>query len=178
MIKKLIMSAVILTALIGAKESHAAGPGGFARALGSVPAMQLQLAQNHFGQREAADNDGLSLDKRQELLRVSTGVNAALSDLDAYLGRFDQTAAAGLLPKACIDCADVKREQLEALGWSAQALRIAYAIDDEGRIERVLVVSGPGGEIVLGNAAAMVEFGAPLSVNSPAPRAAGRIVEL
>jgi hypothetical protein len=42
MIKKLFISAVILTALISAKESRAAGAGGFARMLGTADIVQVQ----------------------------------------------------------------------------------------------------------------------------------------
>lgn len=51
MIKKLFISAVILTALISAKESRAAGAGGFARMLGSADIVQVQEAQGYFRNR-------------------------------------------------------------------------------------------------------------------------------
>jgi hypothetical protein len=53
MIKKLFISAVILTALISAKESHAAGAGGFARMLGSADVVQVQMAHSYFRHRPA-----------------------------------------------------------------------------------------------------------------------------
>ncbi len=54
MIKKLFISAVILTALISAKESRAAGAGGFARMLGSAEIVQVQEAQSYFRHRPSS----------------------------------------------------------------------------------------------------------------------------
>lgn len=45
MIKKLILSAVVLTVLIAGKETHAAGVAGFARSLSSAPAVHMQIAK-------------------------------------------------------------------------------------------------------------------------------------
>ncbi|WP_164901746.1 transglutaminase-like cysteine peptidase [Neorhizobium lilium] len=169
MIKKLIISAVILTALISGKESHAAGAGGFARALAMAPAVHVQLAQNHLEPRQTLGSEILSLDQRQELLGVNSGVNGTIADLDTYLGGFDQAAATDMQAKTCFDCADIKRDQLQAMGWSKDRMRIAYAVTAEGRIERVLVVSSRQGEIVLGNDAPLVDFSGsePVQVSAP-----------
>jgi predicted transglutaminase-like cysteine proteinase len=167
MIKKLIISAVVLTALIAAKESHAVG--GFARALASAPAVHVQLAQNPVEDQGMAGEDNLSHDQRQELLRVNTAVNATLSGLDDYLGGFDHIAGADLGSKTCLDCADIKRDALRAKGWSADRLRIAYAVNDEGSIERVLVVSSADGEIVLGNGGAVADLAPPVRVPAAIP---------
>ncbi|WP_313197958.1 hypothetical protein [Rhizobium sp.] len=43
MIRKLIISAAVLTALIYGKEASAAGPGGFARELASVVVKQAEV---------------------------------------------------------------------------------------------------------------------------------------
>jgi hypothetical protein len=43
MIRKLIISAAVLTALIYGKEASAAGPGGFARELASVVVKQTEV---------------------------------------------------------------------------------------------------------------------------------------
>ena len=53
MIKKLIISAVVLTALIAGKEAKAAGVGGFARVISSVAAVQVPVAENRSARNQA-----------------------------------------------------------------------------------------------------------------------------
>ena len=156
MIKKLIMSAVILTALIAAKESHAAGAGGFARVLASAPAIHVQLAQTELQRMDQFD--GFTQKKREQLTEVNTGVNQAIAAVDGYFGSFvgEVTASAG---RVCFDCADIKLERLKSLGWSQERMRIAYAINAEGRIERVVVVSDKDVDLVLGDDNSVIEFG-------------------
>jgi predicted transglutaminase-like cysteine proteinase len=166
MIKKLIMSAVILTALIAAKESHAAGAGGFARVLAAAPAIHVQLAQTELQRMDQVD--GVTQEKREQLTEVNADVNQAIATVDSYFGSFvgEVAASAG---RNCFDCADIKLERLKSLGWSQDQMRIAYAINAEGRIERVVVVSDKDGDLVLGDDNAVIEFGShrPVPVMEP-----------
>jgi predicted transglutaminase-like cysteine proteinase len=145
MIKKLIISAVVLTALISGKEANAAGAAGFARSLAaSVPHAELaQLAP-------ATPAIGFTAEKRNEVLRISADVEKSIQGVDAYLDSFAIDDAKATAPQGCFDCADIKRDQLIGLGWSADAMRIAYAISAEGRIERVLIVETALGELLVG----------------------------
>ena len=52
MIKKLIISAVVLTALIAGKEAKAAGVGSFARVISSVAAVQIPVAENRSARNQ------------------------------------------------------------------------------------------------------------------------------
>ena len=52
MIKKLIISAVVLTALIAGKEGKAAGVGSFARVISSVAAVQVPVAENRSARNQ------------------------------------------------------------------------------------------------------------------------------
>lgn len=154
MIKKLILSAVVLTALIAAKETQAAGAGGFARSLSSSPAIHTQIAENRSLERhDGADDSVLTLDfdKRRELLRVNAAINATIADMDGYFDLIAGAQAAEQNPGRCFDCADLKRDQLIELGWSEKAMKIAYAINGAGRVERVLVISTDRGDVVLDN---------------------------
>ncbi|WJH40672.1 transglutaminase-like cysteine peptidase [Aliirhizobium terrae] len=144
MIKKLIISAVVLTALISGKEANAAGAAGFARALATSTHTELaELAP-------AAPAIGFTAEKRSEVLRISADVDKAIQDVDTYLDTFAVDDAKAAAPQGCFDCADIKRDQLIGLGWSADAMRIAYAISVEGRIERVLIVETVLGELLVG----------------------------
>ncbi|TCV74654.1 hypothetical protein EDE05_103410 [Neorhizobium sp. R1-B] len=63
MIKKLIISAVVLTALISGKEAKAAGAGGFARALSSVPVVQVPAVESRsMGTEERMVDEALIFD--------------------------------------------------------------------------------------------------------------------
>jgi predicted transglutaminase-like cysteine proteinase len=72
-----------------------------------------------------------------------------MAELDVYMdslaGDFPLVQASG-----CNDCAELKREQLLTLGWSEKAMRIAYSVTGEGRVERVLVITTDRGDVVLG----------------------------
>ncbi|MEN3148021.1 hypothetical protein ABCW43_11945 [Neorhizobium sp. IRAMC:178] len=152
MIKKLIISAIVLTALIVSKESRAAGVGGFARV----------LSENAAIERSEGAMSGLSpkltFSERRELLRVHFAVNGAMSELDSYFDTVIGVPFAKVRSNACIDCADLKRDHLISLGWPPEVLRIEYAIGDEGRIERVLAIAAGRGEMILGHDGAMIDM--------------------
>jgi predicted transglutaminase-like cysteine proteinase len=159
MIKKLIISAVVLTALISAKESNAAGVGGFARVLSSAAAVEVAESRAVVGY---ARNDEsplkLTFAQQTELLKINSGVNAAIYQVDDYLDLFNQVAVEDKGPKSCFDCADIKRDKLVELGWSAKAMKISYAINGNGHVERVLVVGTDGGDVILGNDSPMIDM--------------------
>lgn len=145
MIKKLIISAVVLTALISGKEANAAGAAGFARSLAAFSA--------HGEVAELAPSSpsiGFTTEKRAEIVRISAAVEETIKGVDAYFDTFVEDEAKVLAPESCVDCADIKRDQLIGLGWSADAMRISYAISEDGRIERVLIVETPLGELLVG----------------------------
>ncbi|MFB9947686.1 transglutaminase-like cysteine peptidase [Rhizobium puerariae] len=175
MIKKLIISAVVLTALISGKEANAAGPGGFARALSSVSAAQMHTSgiptiERHDDAEDAALT--LTFAKRRELLRINSAVNGTISELDRYFDGIAGEASLAQGAEACFDCADLKRDHLISLGWPARAMRIAYAVNAEGRIERVLVVATDGGEVLLGNDSPVIDMSASRTqraIREPAP---------
>jgi predicted transglutaminase-like cysteine proteinase len=157
MIKKLVISAVVLAALISAKESHAAGVAGFARGLSSIVAPELHTSGiPTVKPHDAADEGVLTLDftKRRELMNVHANINGAMAELDSY---FDGMAGGLSLAQtdSCIDCADLKRDRLISLGWSEKAMRIAYSINGEGQVERVLVITTDRGDVVLGSSLEM-----------------------
>jgi predicted transglutaminase-like cysteine proteinase len=146
MIKKLIISAVVLTALISGKEANAAGAAGFARSL-STFAAHGEVA----GLAPPSPSIGFTSEKRAEIVRISAAVEDAIKGVDAYFDTFAEDEAKVFAPETCVDCADIKREQLIGLGWSADALRISYAISAQGRIERVLIVETALGELLVGS---------------------------
>ncbi|SFB52828.1 Predicted transglutaminase-like cysteine proteinase [Rhizobium sp. NFR07] len=145
MIKKLIISAVVLTALISGKEANAAGAAGFARALAA------SVAHSEVAELAPATSSiGFTAEKRSEIIGVSAEVDKTIQGVDAYFDMFAESDAKAAAPQGCFDCADIKRDQLIGLGWSADAMRIAYAISAEGRIERVLIVETALGELLVG----------------------------
>jgi predicted transglutaminase-like cysteine proteinase len=146
MIRKLIISAVVLTALISVKEANAAGAAGFARSLAAT-LPQTEVAELAPVRQEPAL---FTAEKRQDVIRVSGAVEEALRNVDAYFDMFADDDAKAVAPQGCFDCADIKRDQLIGLGWSADEMRIAYAISREGRIERVLVIETALGDLVVG----------------------------
>jgi len=152
MIKKLIISAIVLTALIVGKESRAAGVGGFVRALSENAAVE-----RHDGAMNGMPAT-LTFSERRELLRVNSAVNGAMSELDSYFDTVTGVPFAKIRASACIDCADLKRDHLIQLGWSPEALRIEYAVSGEGRIERVLAVSTGDGDLILGHDGAIIDM--------------------
>lgn len=81
MIRKLIISAAVLAALIYGKEANAAGPGGFARELASV-AVHAQVADTAPVEQEGGD---YTVSPRQEIIDVTAAVNEAIGEFDAYL---------------------------------------------------------------------------------------------
>jgi hypothetical protein len=86
MIRKLIISAAILTALIVSKESHAAGAAGFARDLAVSPALVLSASDWNFSDDEAISSPAPAIDGM---------VTDHISD-----GTADKPAANILLPSA------------------------------------------------------------------------------
>lgn len=152
MIKKLIISAIVLTALIVGKESRAAGVGGFARALSENVALERQ------GGAMNGMPATLTFSERRELLRVNSAVNSAMSELDSYFDTVTGVPFAKIRASACIDCADLKRDHLIQLGWAPKDLRIEYAVSGEGRIERVLAVSTGDGKMILRHDGAMIDM--------------------
>lgn len=85
MIRKLIISAAILTALIVSKESHAAGVGGLARdlAVNSVLALQVHGGHSLPGADNGLDGDA-GMDPVQDVDRMTTG-QVAGGDMDGDL---------------------------------------------------------------------------------------------
>ncbi|UIK04114.1 transglutaminase-like cysteine peptidase [Neorhizobium galegae] len=150
MIKKLIISAIVLTALIVGKESRAAGITGFAGMLTEGVAIE----RHH----RVEDDTALTFSQRRELLRVNSAVNNAISELDSYFDTVAGIPLAKMRANAGLDCADLKRDHLILLGWSPEALRIEYAIGGEGRIERVLAISTGRGDVILGHDSAMIDM--------------------
>lgn len=146
MIRKLIISAVVLTALIAGKEAHAAGPAGFARSL-STSAAQVEIAGLAA---PAHKQDTFTAEQRNEATRLSASVEEAIAAVDTYFDTFADEETKAAAPVGCFDCADVKRGVFEARGWAAETMRIAYAVSAEGRIERVLVIDTALGELVVG----------------------------
>lgn len=161
MIKKLIISAVVLTALIAGKEANAAGAGGFARALSSVSTAQIHTSEIPAIERHDGAEDGvlvLTFAKRRELLRINSAVNGAISDIDGYLDEIAGDFSLDLSAGSCFDCADLKRDHLLSRGWPARSMRIAYAIDGTGSVERVLVIATDRGDVILGNDSPVVDM--------------------
>ncbi len=180
MIKKLVLSAVVLAALISAKESHAAGVAGFARGLAAITTPQIHTADIPTAkQRKAAEEGVLTLDftKRRELLNVNANVNGTMAELDTY---FDGMAGGFSLAQAngCTDCADLKRDQLISLGWSEKAMRIAYAVSGEGVVERVLVITTDRGDVVLGSSLEMPAERLPAAAQKSAKPAEPSYIDL
>lgn len=180
MIKKLVISAVVLAALISAKESHAAGVAGFARGLSSIMTAQVHTSDVPTAKPHDAAKEGvLTLDftKRRELLNVNANVNGTMAELDGY---FDSMAGGFSLAQAsgCNDCADLKRDQLISLGWSEKAMRIAYSINGEGQVERVLVISTDRGDVVLGSSLEMPAERLPAKAEKSAKPAEPSFIDL
>lgn len=148
MIRKLFISAAVLAALIYGKEAGAAGPGGFARDLASTAVNQAEVAELTPAPLELKK---FTTEQRSEVIQISAAVDEAISEVDAYLDMFADGEVKAAAPQGCFDCADIKREQLIGLGWSAEAMRIAYTVSAEGRIERVLVVETALGDLVVGD---------------------------
>ncbi len=147
MIRKLIISAAVLTALIYGKEASAAGPGSFARDLATTVANRAEVAELA---PERLELKRFTTEQRSEVIQISAAVDEAIDEVDAYLDLFADEETKAAAPQGCFDCADIKRDQLIGLGWSADDMRIAYSVSDEGRIERVLVVETALGDLIVG----------------------------
>ncbi|MCJ8519655.1 putative transglutaminase-like cysteine proteinase [Pseudorhizobium tarimense] len=146
---KRLASMAFMAAIISAPAAYAAGPAGFA----ASPAHELQLAEGGIVERAARILDRNSA---MGLLRVNQAVNRAIGDLDSYFDGLAAGLASGAETGGCTDCADIKRDRLLALGWRKDMMRIAYAVSDRGRIQRVLVVRTDRGEVVLGEHLAFI----------------------
>jgi Predicted periplasmic protein len=160
MIKKLVLSAVVLTALIYSKEASAFGIGGFTRGLASSSAIELAAADmpSFEGRSTEKETVTLTFTKRRELLNANMAIETAIGEVDGYLDSLLAGSKLKLGASSCIDCADLKRDHLVALGWSEKAMRIDYSITAEGSIERVLVVATDRGDVVLGGEASTLAF--------------------
>jgi hypothetical protein len=77
MIKKLIISVVVLTALIVGKEANAAGPAGFARSLTSNFSVQAEIADLMPAVGRSMDANA---EKRCEAVRVNAPLVQAVPD--------------------------------------------------------------------------------------------------
>ncbi|HEX5934289.1 MAG TPA: transglutaminase-like cysteine peptidase [Pseudorhizobium sp.] len=153
MSKKMIAAAAFLAALACGHAVQAAGPAGFARSFVASPAHELSVADARSTPRaEPVAAPSLTPAKALELMRVNSAVNSAVASLDGYLDGFASDLAIAGDRGPCVDCAELKRERLVALGWRKQTMRIAYALSETGRIQRVLVVTTDRGDIVLGEA--------------------------
>lgn len=148
MIRKLIISAAVLTALIYGKEASAAGPASFARDLAATVANRAEVAELA---PEPLELKKFTTEQHSEVIQISAAVDKAIGEVDAYLDMFANDEAKAAAPQGCFDCADIKRDQLLGMGWSTDAMRIAYAVSAEGRIERVLVVETALGDLIVGD---------------------------
>jgi predicted transglutaminase-like cysteine proteinase len=167
MLKKII-AAVICGIAIASMSTHAdaAGAAGFARSFAAVEKTTVaQIAISapggfdgcvlSAGQCVSTIAAPLTGERREELLRVNREVNATIGALDDYFSGFatDVPATPAMSAEDCGDCAAIKRTALAGAGWSSAALRLAFALNDDGSLEKVLVVTTDKGDIVLGNAA-------------------------
>lgn len=167
MLKKII-AAAICGIVIASMSTHAdaAGAAGFARSFAAAE----KSAVTQIGISAPGGFDGCVLsagqcvstiaapltgERRDELLRVNRDVNATMGALDDYFSGFsaDVPATPSVSANDCGDCAAIKRTALAGAGWSSAALRLAFLLDDDGSLEKVLIVSTDKGDIVLSNAA-------------------------
>jgi predicted transglutaminase-like cysteine proteinase len=160
MIRKLIVSAAILAALIIGKEARAAGPSGLAFVLSGSAAIHATVTEDSASARHDGVGAADDFAKQQQLTQVNAAVNRTIYDLDTYLGTFDKTASKIPSRQNCFDCAALKRDQLLSLGWSADDLQLSYMVTPEGQIDRVLVVSTAAGEVMLGDSSPIIEMAA------------------
>ncbi len=87
MIRKLIISAAVLTALIYGKEAGAAGPASFARDLASTVANRAEFAEL---QPAPLKSRTFTTEPLSELIPSSSVADKAISEVDAYLDMFAQ----------------------------------------------------------------------------------------
>lgn len=166
MLKKIIAAAICGIAVASmSTHADAAGAAGFARGFAAVE----KSAVTQIGISAPGGFDGCVLsagqcvstiaapltgERREELLRINRDVNVTMGALDDYFSGFgtDVPATPAMSAEDCGDCAAIKRTALAGAGWSSAALRLAFALNDDGSLEKVLVVTTDKGDIVLGNA--------------------------
>ena len=166
MLKKIIAAAICGIAVASmSNHADAAGAAGFARGFAAVE----KSAVTQIGVSARGGFDGcvlsagqcvstiaapLTVERREELLRVNRDVNATMGALDDYFSGFatDVPATPSLSLGDCGDCAAIKRTALAGAGWSSSALRLAFSLNNDGSLEKVLIVTTDKGDIVLGNA--------------------------
>ncbi|MBW9055949.1 transglutaminase-like cysteine peptidase [Rhizobium mesosinicum] len=167
MFKHALIATVALASLFAVQTAEAAGPGGFARALKTAPAISyisekrrtsapfahvMFCAQNPD---ECAAGGGaseifLSPFADKQLRAVNASVNRSIRPVN---DRPDQGDVWQVNVKSgdCEDFALTKRDHLIAMGWSAKALRIAVTKTPAGEGHAVLVVKTDQGDLVLDN---------------------------
>lgn len=166
MLKKIIAAAICGIAVASmSTHADAAGAAGFARGFAAVE----KTAVTKIGVSAPGGFDGCVLsagqcvstiaapltgERREELLRVNRDVNGTMGALDDYFSGLatDAPAPAAVSAEDCGDCAAIKRTALAGAGWSSSALRLAFSLNDDGSLEKVLIVTTDKGDIVLGNA--------------------------
>lgn len=167
MLKKIIAAAIcgVFVASVSG-EADAAGPAGFARGFGAAEKAQVLAVEAsankglRFGDcllvaGQCAPRAAISLTeaRRKDLLRVNKAVNEPMQALDDFFGSFDtdKSVPAFMQAENCGDCATIKRQELIHRGWPSHALRIGYALGNDGSLQKVLIVETAKGGIVLGN---------------------------
>ncbi len=167
MLKKIIAAAICGIAVASmSTQADAAGAAGFARAFAAVERSAVTQVGSFSkggsgdcilsaGQCVSTLAAPLTDVRRDELLRVNREVNATMGALDDYFSALASSVPAtpSMSAQDCGDCASIKRAALAATGWSSSALRLAFALDNDGSLEKVLIVTTEKGDIVLGNAA-------------------------
>ena len=168
MFKKLI-AAAICGAFIASISGHAeaAGPGGFARGFAAIEQTAVAsvktsstsvsgctLIAGHCATKASMASSILTEARRTELARLNVAINSSMNALDDFFTSFDADGSVAdvmAVANECGDCAAIKRRELIGRGWSADALRLAFSLNDNGSLERVLIVDTDKGSIVLGN---------------------------
>jgi predicted transglutaminase-like cysteine proteinase len=89
--------------------------------------------------------------KRAELQKVNLSVNRSILPINDRSGPMGDIWEADVTSGDCEDFALTKRRKLMALGWPANALRIAVARTRAGEGHAVLVVTTSEGDLVLDN---------------------------
>lgn len=155
---KVLAAAAFLTALVSGQAVQAAGPGGFAVTFAASPALEYRMTEARPTQQAEPEEGTFSLtgDKAQELVRINRAINRTIDAVDSYFDGFRPDVAVVAPADACFDCAGLKRDRLLALGWPDDRMHITYALTDNGRVQRVLVVSTDRGQIVLGEKVSVV----------------------
>jgi Predicted periplasmic protein len=156
--KKILLAAAFLAALVSGEAARAAGPAGFARSFASSPALQFDLAMNDAARPVPSKTKAPALtpEGARQLLRVNRAVNRSVAAMDAYFDGFAPDVAAATGTQDCRSCAELKRERLAALGWPAASMRLAYALTNAGKVERVLLIATDRGDVLLGQRISMV----------------------